>query len=98
MAFQHSQVRGRRCLLTGPAIQAGSFKNKDNAERARTTLSAIAPVDVAEVDVGGELYYRVRVGPFADEIEAKRRFQGDGAGYQRRQNRDAKLSVAGSAG
>ncbi len=54
----------------GPAIQAGSFKNRDNAERARATLSAIAPVDVAEIDVGGELYYRVRVGPFADEIEA----------------------------
>jgi rare lipoprotein A len=57
-------------LAKGPAIQAGSFKNKDNAERARARLSAIAPVDVAEVDVGGELYYRVRVGPFADEIEA----------------------------
>jgi rare lipoprotein A len=56
--------------LNGPAIQAGSFKNKDNAERARATLSAIAPVDVAEVDVGGERYYRVRVGPFADETEA----------------------------
>jgi rare lipoprotein A len=54
----------------GPAIQAGSFKNRDNAERARATLSAIAPVNVAEVDVGGELYFRVRVGPFADEIEA----------------------------
>jgi rare lipoprotein A len=54
----------------GPAIQAGSFKNRDNAERARATLSAIAPVDVAEVDVGGEVYFRVRVGPFADEIEA----------------------------
>jgi len=56
--------------LNGPAIQAGSFKNKDNAERARATLSAIAPVDVAEVDVGGERYYRVRVGPFTDETEA----------------------------
>jgi rare lipoprotein A len=54
----------------GPAIQAGSFKNRDNAERARTTLSAIAPVDVAEIDVGGEVYFRVRVGPFSDEIEA----------------------------
>ena len=55
---------------SGPAIQAGSFKNRDNAERARATLSAIAPVDVAEIDVGGEVYFRVRVGPFADEIDA----------------------------
>ena len=51
-------------------IQAGSFKSKDNAERARKTLSAFAPVDVAEVDVGGETYFRVRLGPFPDALEA----------------------------
>ncbi len=34
----------------GLVIQAGSFKSKDNADRARTLLSAIAPVDVAELD------------------------------------------------
>ena len=56
--------------LGGPAIQAGSFKNPDNADRARAVLSAIAPVDVAEIDVGGEIFFRVRVGPFADEGEA----------------------------
>jgi peptidoglycan lytic transglycosylase len=55
----------------GPLIQAGSFKNKDNADRARNALSAIAPVDVAEMDVAGEVYFRVRVGPFANEIEAE---------------------------
>jgi peptidoglycan lytic transglycosylase len=54
----------------GPAIQAGSFRNRDNAERARGVLSAVGPVDVAEVDVGGETFYRVLVGPFADAIEA----------------------------
>jgi len=54
----------------GPAIQAGSFRMKNNAERARSALSFIGPVDVAEVDVGGEIFYRVRVGPFADAIEA----------------------------
>jgi rare lipoprotein A len=54
----------------GPAIQAGSFKDKDNAERARTVLSGIAPVDIAPVTVAGETYYRVRVGPFADGIAA----------------------------
>jgi len=54
----------------GPSIQAGSFRNRDNAEHARVVLSPIAPVDVAEVDVGGETFFRVRVGPFADAIEA----------------------------
>ena len=56
--------------VSGPAIQAGSFKNKDNAERARARLSAIAPVEVAKIDVAGHVYFRVRVGPFADEIGA----------------------------
>jgi rare lipoprotein A len=55
----------------GPTIQAGSFKSKDNADRARTTLSAIAPVDVAEVTVGHDVYYRVRVGPFQTVAKAK---------------------------
>jgi cell division protein FtsN len=34
------------------------------------TLSAIASVDVAEIDVGGHVYFRVRVGPFTDESDA----------------------------
>lgn len=67
----------------GPAIQAGSFKNKENAERARAVLSGIAPVDVAEVDVAGEVFYRVRVGPFPDEIAAAAALpQVTEAGYQ----------------
>ena len=60
----------RVASLDGPAIQAGSFKNRGNAERARVTLAEIGPVDVTEVVIGGESYFRVRVGPFADEIEA----------------------------
>ena len=55
----------------GPVIQAGSFKNKDNAERAHQVLSAIAPVDVAEISVGGEAYFRVRVGPFQTVAAAR---------------------------
>ncbi|MEX1060220.1 MAG: septal ring lytic transglycosylase RlpA family protein [Methyloceanibacter sp.] len=50
----------------GLVIQAGSFKNKENADRARNVLSAIAPVDVAPIAVGGDVYFRVRVGPFSD--------------------------------
>jgi rare lipoprotein A len=68
LGSQASPVRSP--LQRGPLIQAGSFKNRDNAERARTALSAVAPVDVVEVDVGGEVYFRVRVGPFADAIDA----------------------------
>jgi len=55
----------------GLMVQAGTFKNKDNVERARTALSTIAPVDVSSVTVRQDLYFRVRVGPFADRTEAK---------------------------
>ena len=51
-------------------IQAGSFRSEDNAERARSLLGGVAPVEVAPVEVGGETLFRVRVGPFADETAA----------------------------
>lgn len=49
----------------GLLIQAGSFKSKENADRARSKLAALAPVEVATIDVGGNVYFRVRVGPFS---------------------------------
>jgi rare lipoprotein A len=51
-------------------IQAGSIRSEDNAERARSVLGGVAPVEVAPVEVGGETLFRVRVGPFADESAA----------------------------
>ena len=67
----------------GLVIQAGSFKSKDNADRARTVLAAIAPVDVTPVAVGEQTYFRVRVGPFAAASEAKAALvKVTGAGYQ----------------
>jgi rare lipoprotein A len=55
----------------GVVIQAGSFKTKENADKASALLGYIAPVDVAPVEIGGEVYFRVRVGPFADEVAAE---------------------------
>lgn len=63
----------RREQLSGGGrflIQAGSFRSEDNAERARSLLGGVAPVEVAPVEVGGETLFRVRVGPFADESAA----------------------------
>jgi len=60
-----------RPQAAGLMVQAGTFRNKDNAERARTALSAIAPVDVTSIAVRQDLYFRVRVGPFAGPTEAK---------------------------
>jgi rare lipoprotein A len=55
----------------GLTIQAGSFKSKENADRARTALSAIAPVEVSPIAVGADVYFRVRVGTFGDASEAE---------------------------
>jgi rare lipoprotein A len=54
----------------GYLIQAGSFRSEDNAERARSLLGTIAPVEVAPTLVGNETLFRVRVGPFADQETA----------------------------
>jgi rare lipoprotein A len=62
---------GTKARASGLVVQAGTFKNKDNAERARAVLSTIAPVDVASIAVREELYFSVRVGPFSDPREAK---------------------------
>jgi cell division protein FtsN len=55
----------------GALIQAGSFKNKENADKARTTLAALGSVEVTPIDVGGNVYYRVRVGPFSPTSATK---------------------------
>jgi len=44
-------------------IQAGSFRDADNADRLRYELASLGPVEVTPVDVGGVTYYQVRVGP-----------------------------------
>ena len=52
-------------------IQAGAFKVKENADKARTTLGQLGTVEVAEINMKGEPFYRVRVGPFRDRKGAK---------------------------
>ena len=70
-------------LATGRfVIQAGSFRSADNAERARSVLSGLGPVDVAPTQVGGETIFRVRVGPFAGQTAATEALgRVAGAGY-----------------
>lgn len=57
--------------LGGLIIQAGSFKSRDNADRAKRDLASVAPVQVDTVEVAGEPFYRVRIGPFADRAAAE---------------------------
>ena len=69
---------------SGLLVQAGSFKSKDNADKARAALAAIAPVDVDPIEMeGGNVYFRVRVGPFSDASKAEAALaRVIGAGYQ----------------
>jgi rare lipoprotein A len=55
----------------GFVIQAGSFKNRENADKARAALASIAPVEMAEIEAGGNIYFRVRVGPFPSPGDAE---------------------------
>ena len=67
-----SPPAAQRSTPTGALlVQAGSFKSKENAERARTQLASIAPVEVAPITVGSETFFRVRIGPFAADGEAE---------------------------
>lgn len=51
-------------------VQVGSFSNPENVQKARETLSAIGPVGVKKIQVGGEYYFRVQVGPVQSVDEA----------------------------
>lgn len=55
----------------GFLIQAGSFKNRAYADKARTALSSIGVVELAEIEAAGDRYFRVRVGPFPDRAAAE---------------------------
>jgi rare lipoprotein A len=67
----------------GFLIQAGSFTARENADKARAALSAIAPVELAEIEAGGDTYFRVRVGPFPDRSGAQAALSKiTAAGYQ----------------
>ena len=52
-------------------LQLGAFGSQDSAMRLKRELEALLrpPVFVSEVEAGGKLLYRVRVGPVADADE-----------------------------
>jgi cell division protein FtsN len=53
-------------------VQAAAYKSKKNADNAREALTANKlPCEVFTYTDKGELYYRVRVGPYTTESEAK---------------------------
>ena len=57
---------------TGIFVQAGAFGQRDNAERMKAQLKGIAPVQIEQVNVGGKVLYRVKLGPIATVADADR--------------------------
>ncbi|MDD3181501.1 MAG: septal ring lytic transglycosylase RlpA family protein [Alphaproteobacteria bacterium] len=63
-------------------VQAGAFTNKDNASRLQKNLQKVGQTRIAEAQVKGVQYYRVRVGPIATVADADKllkRVLGSGA-------------------
>lgn len=55
-------------------VQAGSYADRDNAEKIRARLAAYYPdVRLSELDTEGGHYYRVRMGGFATREQAQAR-------------------------
>lgn len=54
------------------AVQVGAFASRARAESLRETLAREGdPASVTEAEVGGDVFYRVRVGPYADRQAAR---------------------------
>lgn len=53
------------------SVQVGSFQSEDNARNLKRELTADFPAFYREGEVDGVVYYRVRLGPYADEAEAE---------------------------
>ena len=55
----------------GVFIQAGSYSDQANAVRIQGLLQNIGPVQVTPANVNGRTFWRVRVGPYGSESEAR---------------------------
>src|SRR5690606_18500678 len=54
---------GPAAAAEGLFIQAGSFSKPDNAHELSRKIASVGRAVVKSVDVGGQTWYRVRLGP-----------------------------------
>lgn len=52
-------------------VQAGSFSQQSSASGLKNKLTQFGDVKIAQADVGGKTFYRVRIGPFSFKEEAE---------------------------
>lgn len=53
-------------------VQAGAFSRRDSAERVKSHIAGLGSVQVTSATVNGVAMYRVRIGPFASDEQARR--------------------------
>ncbi len=66
----------------GIMIQVGSFSQQVNAEKMQSAIVAVASSKVTNVEVGGNQWWRLQAGPFADNesaVEALEKIRESGA-------------------
>lgn len=51
-------------------VQAAAFRRQDHANNARSKFTHMGPATVFPAEIGGQLWYRVRIGPFERQSEA----------------------------
>jgi len=54
------------------AVQLGVFGNQGNAQALKQRFNGVADTDITEINSNGRTLYRVRLGPFVDEVEARK--------------------------
>lgn len=65
----------RRAASKGPArifVQAGAFSRRDNAEKVQSHVARWGSAQVTSASINGAAMYRVRIGPFESEAQARR--------------------------
>ena len=53
-------------------VQAGAFAVPENAQRVRAQVASLASAEIVRATVNGAALYRVRLGPVASDVEARR--------------------------
>ena len=51
-------------------VQAGAYSRQSSAQNVSKKLESIGDTNIYYVDVNGQKYYRVRIGPFAKQADA----------------------------
>ncbi len=84
VVYPDQQVAQVPVVPTGIFVQFGAFTNPDNANRLKDQIAGLGNSFVVEADVGGQHFYRVRIGPLqsvetADQLHKQVTAQGQNA-------------------